>query len=154
MTRPRPFRLLSALFLSFVLLPAPALAAGWAWIDLPGGDRLLAEVMHTPDERHRGLMGRDALPDDRLMLFRYDADGVHRVWMKDCKFPIDVAWLAADGTVVAVAEGLPPCPRDPCPIYGPDTPTRHFVEGGAGWIKAGGVAEGATLGVGRTREAP
>ena len=148
---PSPAPLLAVLILA---LAAPAGAAGWSRLTLPGGDEWYAEVMRAPDEKHRGLMGRESMPDDRLMLFHYDADGVHRVWMKGCRFPIDVAWLAADGTVVAVAEGLPPCRRDPCPQYGPDAPTRYFVEGNAGWLRARGVAVGARIGVGPVTDDP
>jgi uncharacterized membrane protein (UPF0127 family) len=102
-------------------------------------------VAATPEARQTGLMYRDGLSDGRLMWFRYDTDGVRRVWMKNCRFPIDVAWLDARGRVLAVARSLAPCTHDPCPEYGPDIPSRHFLEGAAGWLDAHGVAVGARL---------
>jgi uncharacterized protein len=154
--RPRaaaPARLLALL----LLLAGPAGIAGAAGetsLTLPSGDTLAAEVMISDDERHRGLMGRTSLPEDRLMLFAYPDDGVHHVWMKGCKFPIDVAWLDAAGTVVWVEEGLPPCARDPCPIYGAETGSRYFVEGVAGWLSARGVGLGARIQVGAIEPPP
>jgi len=148
--------------LAFVLLLLPLLttsagtaaAAGLSRLTLPDGASLAAEVMISADERHHGLTGRASLAEDRLMLFAYPDDGVHHVWMKGCLFAIDVAWIDAGGTVLAVLEALPPCPREPCPIYGPEIDSRYFVEGVAGWLKARGVAVGTRIGVGPVREGP
>jgi len=154
LTRPRAA---SALVLSVLLAILPAgraLAAGEAWLTLPHGEALKAEVMISEDERHQGLTGRASLSEDRLMLFAYPEDGVHHVWMKGCKFPIDVAWLDAGGIVVQVAEALPPCPREPCPIYGGEIGSRYFVEGNAGWLKDRGVAVGTRIQVGPIEQGP
>ena len=155
MTRPRAASAALVLSLLLAILPAGrALAAGEAWLTLPRGEALKAEVMISEDERHRGLTGRAALAEDRLMLFAYPEDGVHHVWMKGCKFPIDVAWLDAGGIVVQVAEALPPCPREPCPIYGEEISSRYFVEGVAGWLKDRGVAVGTRIQVGPIEQGP
>jgi len=149
-----PPRLLPFLLL-FVLLPAtPAGAAGWMRLALPDGDAMQAEVMEAPAERARGLMFRDGLAPGRLMLFFYTEDGERRLWMKNCRFPIDVAWVTAAGDVVAVRRGLPPCTHDPCTQYGPGVPARHFIEGPAGWLKAHGVAVGGRIGLGPRTAAP
>jgi uncharacterized membrane protein (UPF0127 family) len=141
--------------LALLLAPGALWAAdSLTTLVLPDGSRATAEVMDTPETRARGLMYRDGLPEGRLMLFRYDADGTRRVWMKNCRFAIDVAWLDAGGTVLAVSRGLPPCTHDPCPEYGPDAPARHFVEGAAGWLDAHGVRAGRRIGLGRQAEPP
>jgi len=152
LTRPRGAAAL--LFLLTTAWSGPALAAGEAWLTLPRGEALRAEVMISEDERHHGLTGRAALPEDRLMLFAYPEDGVHHVWMKGCKFPIDVAWLDAAGTVLAVEERLVPCPREPCPIYGEEISSRYFVEGVAGWLGDRGVAVGTRIQVGPIEPGP
>jgi uncharacterized membrane protein (UPF0127 family) len=142
-------RLAAALPLLILLLSdAPVLAAGWMRLSLPDGGHMLAEVMEAPAERAQGLMFRDGLPPGRLMLFFYTEDAERRLWMKNCRFPIDVAWVAADGGVVAVRRGLPPCGQDPCPQYTPGVPARHFIEGPAGWLAAHGVAVGGRIGLG------
>jgi uncharacterized membrane protein (UPF0127 family) len=154
LTRPGAAAALVLSLLFTVPFATRALAAGEAWLTLPDGEALKAEVMISLEERQRGLTGRAALPEDRLMLFAYPEDGVHHVWMKGCKFPIDVAWLDAGGIVVAVAEGLPPCPCEPCPIYGEEISSRYFVEGVAGWLKDRGVAVGTRIRVGPIERGP
>jgi len=146
------------LLLSLVVTSAgtagAAAAAGLSWLTLPNGDTVRAEVMVSADERHHGLTGRASLPEGGLVLFPYPDDHVHHVWMKGCKFAIDVAWMDAAGTVIAVEENLPPCPRDPCPIYGQEIGSRYFVEGAAGWLKARGVTVGTRIAVGPIEELP
>ena len=34
------------------------------------------------------------------MIFLYDQDGSHRIWMKNCLIALDVVWIKADGTVM------------------------------------------------------
>ncbi|MBI5137455.1 MAG: DUF192 domain-containing protein [Nitrospirae bacterium] len=141
-----PLRALACL--GWLLWAAPAGAAEWMWLSLPGGRPVLAEVMRAPADRARGMMFRPGFPDDRLMLFLYEADGVRKIWMKNCRFSLDVAWLDPAGRVVATLESVPPCVGEPCPVYGPDTPARHFVEGTAGWLERFGVVEGDALRLG------
>lgn len=66
-------------------------------------DRVLAslEVARTRSERRRGLLGRDGL-EGALLLER--TRSVHTVGMR---FPIDVAHLDAEGTVLRVATMKP-----------------------------------------------
>lgn len=124
------------------------------WIGLPDGERYLTEVMETPDERARGLMYRKQMADDRLMLFHYNRDGVYKLWMKNCLFPIDVAWTDRYGQVLAVETALPPCEREPCPVYGPDGVSRYFIEGPTGWLERGGVTPGDHLELGPHTASP
>ena len=109
----------------------------------------LAEVARSPQEQAKGLMYRQALARDRCMIFLYDADGSHRIWMKNCLIALDVVWIKADGTVVETRENAPPCPPlmgDDCPTYGGNVPARHFVEFPAGTLRRIGLKVGDRLG--------
>ncbi len=117
-------------------------------IGLPDGTTAPAEVMQRPSERAIGLMYRTHQPDGQLMLFRYKQSGEHRIWMKNCLFAIDVAWIDKHGKVMAVMTDVPPCAGDPCPVFGPRYPSRHFIEGASGWIDAHQVTPGAVLSMG------
>ena len=152
---PRATRALGTLAVLALLLAGTLLlragtahAAQWMWLTLPDQTPLLAEVMISTEERARGMMFKSGYPDDQVMLFMYPADGPRQIWMKNCHFPLDVAWLDAAGRVTAVMERVPPCRRDPCPVYGPESPARHFVEGTVGWLERYGVREGSILGLG------
>jgi hypothetical protein len=108
-----------------------------------------AEVARSDAERARGLMYRTHLKADRCMFFVYEQDGLHPIWMKNCQISLDVAWIAADGTVVEIAENVPPCSPlrgDDCPTYGGTKPARHFVEFAAGTFKRLGLKPGDRLG--------
>jgi uncharacterized protein len=114
-------------------------AAGAAWaapavipLTLPSGKVLQAEVMIKDDDRAMGLMFRSTLPSDRGMLFVFDELDFHGIWMKNCKFPIDILWLDEGGRVVHEAEGVPPCTADPCPVYQPLRRAAYVVELNAG----------------------
>src|SRR6185436_8820153 len=71
---------------------APSLGAGPAVIPLrlPSGKVLQSEVMVKDEDRAMGLMFRPSLPSDRGMLFVFEQPDFHGIWMKNCKFPIDI----------------------------------------------------------------
>src|SRR5919108_117024 len=94
-----------------------------------------------PAARARGLMGRAAVPPGSGMVFLYPGDVREAFWMKDTLVPLSIAFVAADGRVVSVAE-MTPCRADPCPTYEPAGPYRYAVELAAGAFPAAGVAAG------------
>ena len=111
---------------------------------LPAGGRPLTvrlEVAADPDARARGLMGRKGVPPGSGMVFLYPADVSESFWMKNTLVPLSIAFVAADGRVVSVAE-MTPCPADPCPTYAPDGLYRYAVELTAGAFPAAGVGPG------------
>jgi len=87
---------------------------------LPSGKVLQVEVMVKDEDRAMGLMFRPSLPLDKGMLFLFETPpDFHTIWMKNCRFPIDIVWLDEEKKVVHVAESVPPCAGDPCPLYQP-----------------------------------
>jgi uncharacterized membrane protein (UPF0127 family) len=118
-------------------------------IVLVNGHKFLAEVARTPQEQARGLMYRQFLAKDRCMIFLYDEDGNHRIWMKNCLIALDVVWILEDGTVVETHANTLPCSPmlgDNCPVYGGTVPARHFVEFPAGTLGRIGLKIGDRLG--------
>jgi uncharacterized protein len=88
--------------------------------------------MVKDEDRAMGLMFRPSLPKDRGMLFIFERSDFHSIWMKNCKFPIDIVWLDEEKKVVHVAESVPPCKTDPCPVYNPLRRAAYVVELNAG----------------------
>ena len=97
-------------------------------------------LARTPAEQERGLGGRDSLAPDEGMLFVFPRDGQYAFWMKDMKFPIDIIWLAAYGSVVYVVPDLSPSTYPHS--FGPKTPARFVLEVPAGFAVAHHVGVG------------
>jgi uncharacterized membrane protein (UPF0127 family) len=112
-------------------------------LTLPSGRRLAAEVMTTDEERGLGLMFREGLAQDRALLFVFEESAFHSVWMKNCRFAIDMVWLDDERRVVHLAEDVPPCRRDPCPTYRPLRRARYVLELNAGQARREGLLTGA-----------
>ncbi|MDR3672645.1 MAG: DUF192 domain-containing protein [Holophaga sp.] len=138
---------MTPLLLSLLLAATPGTTDGGTVV--ANGHRFMAEVARTPEEQGRGLMYRQSLAKDRCMIFLYDEDGNHRIWMKNCLIALDVVWIKADGTVVETSEQTPPCSPlrgEDCPVYGGTVPARHFIEFPAGTLKRIGLRRGDRLG--------
>ena len=115
-------------------------------LTLPSGTVLQVEVMVKDEDRAMGLMFRSSLPRDRGMLFLFERPDFHGIWMKNCKFPIDIVWLDEERKVVHVAESVPPCKAEPCPVYSPLRRAAYVVEMNAGQARREKAALGSTLG--------
>jgi len=128
-----------------------ALAAGAAAspavvpLTLPSGTVLQVEVMVKDEDRAMGLMFRPSLPRDHGMLFIFERPDFHGIWMKNCKFPIDILWLDEERKVVHVAESVPPCKADPCPVYNPLRRAAYVVELNAGQARKEKAILGSTV---------
>jgi uncharacterized membrane protein (UPF0127 family) len=66
------------------------------------GHQLNVETAAGSRELTKGLSGRPCLPPDWGMLFDFARDGQWPIWMKEMKFPIDVAWINSAHKVVAL----------------------------------------------------
>jgi len=114
-------------------------------LTLPSGKVLQVEVMVSDQDRAMGLMFRPSLPSDRGMLFLFETPDFHGIWMKNCKFPIDILWLDETKHVVHVAEKVPPCKAEPCPVYTPLRRASWVVELNAGRARREGAAVGSAV---------
>lgn len=114
-------------------------------LTLPSGKVLSVEVMVKDEDRAMGLMFRPSLPLDHGLLFVFERPDFHGFWMKNCRFPIDMVWLDEDGRVVHVAESVPPCKADPCPVYQPLRRALYVVELNAGQARREKAVVGAKL---------
>lgn len=117
-----------------------------------GQTEILVEVADTPAARERGLSGRASIEGTSLrqgsgaskgMLFIFDSDDSWGIWMKDMRFPIDIIWADAQGTVLTV---LPEVSPDTYPqTFYPAQPARYVLEVPAGFAEAHNIAKGSLL---------
>jgi uncharacterized membrane protein (UPF0127 family) len=114
-------------------------------VSLPSGRVLKAELMVNDQDRAMGLMFRRSLDADRGALFVFETSDFHGIWMKNCRFPIDILWIDEDQRVVHVTENVPPCRADPCPVYEPLRRGLYVLEINAGQARREGAVVGAKL---------
>ena len=142
MRLPRPSWLAAAAALAASAAASPAVIP----LTLPSGTVLQVEVMVKDEDRAMGLMFRPSLPKDRGMLFIFERPDFHGIWMKNCRFPIDIVWLDEEKKVVHLAESVPPCKAEPCPVYNPLRRAAYVVELNAGQAKREKAVLGAAIG--------
>ena len=107
-----------------------------------GGDRFFVEVADDPGERSQGLMYREQLDRDKGMLFVFDEDALHYMWMKNTRIPLDMVWISGDQEVVHIEKNIQPCFSDQCPLVKPDSKAWYVLELNAGISDEIGLKEG------------
>lgn len=93
------------------------------------------EVAQTPEQQATGLMFRESLPDNRGMLFPFEFERTARFWMKNVPVSLDMIFLNGD-RIVGIANNVPPCESNPCPVYGPEALVDKVIE-----LRGGRAAE-------------
>ncbi|WP_330947475.1 DUF192 domain-containing protein [Thermomonas sp. LB-4] len=143
-----------------VLLPLLACAmsgcagASQPWVEI-AGQRYAVELADDDAERARGLMFRDAMADDRGMLFIHDAQEPQAYWMKNTRIALDILYFDNDRKLVSQQRGVPPCSLgDACPSYPSNAPARYVLELNAGQAEKLKLQDGATLTFGPGIPAP
>lgn len=74
-------------------------------VESADGERLAAveaRIADTDAERYRGLSDTESLDRNEGMLFVHPEVGVQRYVMRDMAFPLDIIFVAADGTVTEI----------------------------------------------------
>jgi len=106
-----------------------------------GIHNISAEVAQTPDERATGLMFRQSMPANQGMLFVFEQPEQQCFWMKNTLIPLDVAFLADDGTVINIEHMKPQTLDNHCSAK----PVRMVLEMNDGWFARKGVSAGSKL---------
>jgi uncharacterized membrane protein (UPF0127 family) len=102
------------------------------------------EVADSDEERARGLMNRESLPENAGMIFVFAEEHSGGFWMKDTLIPLSIAFAGADGRILRILD-MEPCEADPCRIYDPAVSYRSALEVNRGAFSEWGVEEGDRL---------
>lgn len=136
------------LFLILGLIGSAALAREPADLVIrtkSGAYSFTLEWATTPAEREHGLMGRKSMPADHGMIFDFGRDQPVIFWMKDTPLPLDMIFIAGDGTVRNIARDTTPFSLDMIPS---GYPVRYVLEVHGGTAERLGIAPGAKVEIG------
>jgi len=104
---------------------------------------LTVEIADDEAERQKGMMFRERLADDEAMLFVFDREANLRFWMKNTPVDLDLAYIAADGTITQV-ERMKAHVLDH--VYSRE-PVRFALEVPAGWFERHNVDVGTNVAI-------
>ncbi|MGQ7261404.1 DUF192 domain-containing protein [Vreelandella sp. V005] len=111
-----------------------------------GPHRLDVEVAETSAQRQRGLMGRESLPEASGMLFRFEREqsANNAFWMYRTLIPLDIAFIDANGQIVAI-NTMQPCEStspSECPSYPAGAAYHSALELNGGYFAERGIKVG------------
>ena len=96
----------------------------------------------TPEQQRRGLMYIRELPARTGMLFIYEEDGYHSMWMKNTYVPLDMIFARSDGSVSSIiADTVPLTLNTQASIE----PVRYVLELNAGAARRLGIGTDSRL---------
>lgn len=111
------------------------------------GARMDVEVVSEGASTSCGLMHRRSMPEDFGMLFIFNRDRSGGFWNCNTFIPLTLAWINADGRIVALTDmdaASPGEPQNP-QTYTPGTSYRYVIEANQGWFARNGVEVGDTV---------
>ena len=111
-------------------------------VDLTAGmHRIRAEVADNMAARMQGLMHRKSMPQNAGMVFVFEENAIHCMWMKNTLIPLSVAFIDEQGAIVNIADMQPHSEQSHCA----SRPARYALEMNLGWFAQHGIKAGATL---------
>lgn len=131
------------LSLSFLLLAPLVQAQQMPQVQLTAGMyRITAELANTPQTRQTGLMHRQRMAEHHGMVFVFEFDAAHCMWMRNTLLPLSVAFLDGDGTILNVEDMAPQTETNHCAAQ----PARYALEMNQGWFAQRGIGSGDRIG--------
>lgn len=129
------------------LLPSLVAAQAMPVIDLSAGMyRIEAEVAATYEQRMVGLMNRQYMAVNKGMLFVFDTQTRHCMWMRNTLIPLSVAFLDEQGRIINVEEMQPQTENNHCAAQ----PAKFALEMNAKWFRSRGLGAGTPIvGIGK-----
>jgi uncharacterized protein len=108
---------------------------------------LTLEVARTEPQREHGLMDRTTIAPHTGMIFVFSEDDFVDFWMKDTLVPLDMIFIAADGTVRRVYANVPVAPKSVSDIELPrvGAKAKYVIELKAGEAARDGISQGVKL---------
>ena len=124
-----------------------AWSAALAHAELPavqlsmGMHLIRAELADSMGTRMEGLMHRKSMPQGSGMVFVFEENAAHCMWMKNTLIPLSVAFIDEAGAIINIADMQPHSEQSHCAAR----PARYALEMNKGWFAQRGIKPGARL---------
>ncbi len=129
-------------FLAIMLALSGAALAELPTVQLSTGMHLIrAEVADSMGTRMEGLMHRKSMPQGSGMVFVFEENAPHCMWMKNTLIPLSVAFIDESGAIINIADMQPHSEQSHCAAR----PARYALEMNKGWFAQRGIRPGARL---------
>ena len=113
-----------------------------AFVKTSSGIEIPVEVADTSRKRSLGLGNRTGLKKDWGMLFVFEDRKMHRFWMKDMRFALDIIWLD-NYRIVHILRNVQPAISGERPaIMEPPEPANFVLEIASGRASELGLKQG------------
>ena len=119
--------------------PQPKLPTLKLWL---GAHEVVAEIARTPLEHQVGMMWRTNMAELEGMIFIFDEAGRRSFWMRNTLVPLDIAYLATDGTLLEVHAAQP---RNETPLPSDSDRVQFVLEMPQGWFQRNNVKPGMVV---------
>lgn len=108
------------------------------------GERLEFDVYLAQkfEQKRRGLMFVRNMPERTGMLFIYDQDEIHSMWMKNTYIPLDMVFARGDGTVSSIIHDTVPLTLS---SNASTEPVRYVLELNGGTARRLGIGRNSSL---------
>ena len=111
-------------------------------VQLSTGMHLIrAELADSMGTRMEGLMHRKSMAEGSGMVFVFDENAPHCMWMKNTLIPLSVAFIDESGAIINIADMQPHSEQSHCA----SRPARYALEMNKGWFAQRGIKAGAKL---------
>ena len=107
-----------------------------------GFHRIEAEVAASDANRQLGMMNRKAMPPQHGMLFVFEQNNTHCMWMRNTLLPLSVAFIDEQGIILNIEDMQPQTETNHCA----KVPARYALEMNLGWFAQRGIKPGTKLG--------
>lgn len=105
-----------------------------------GEASITLEIADTDMKRLRGLSNLVSIPQNHGMLFIFDSNDYHGIWMKDMNFSIDILWLNEYNEVIHIEKNV--SPKTFPNVFKPESPARYVLELNKGFVDKNSIKLG------------
>lgn len=119
--------------------PQPKLPTIRLWL---GAHEMVTEIARTPVEHQVGMMWRTNMAEMEGMIFIFDEPRRQSFWMRNTLVPLDIAYIAADGTLLEVHAAKP---KDETPLPSDSDRVQFVLETRQGWFQRNNVKPGMQI---------